>query len=193
METKNLYQTLIKIAKNTIASELIHAETINKELLLEEFPELTQEYATFVTLNLNGHLRGCIGSLVAHRSLFEDVVSNATSAAFKDHRFTPLTKEEFKQTKVEISIISEIEKIEYFDIIDLETKIIPNEHGVILKQDNHHATFLPQVWEQLPTFDQFIVHLFEKAGLKNQTENAMSLENNKTEIFTYTVQKIEEE
>jgi len=193
MEKQDLYQTLIQIAKNTIKDKLEDTNTIDRKKLEEQFEQLCENYATFVTLNINGKLRGCIGSLVAYRSLFDDIVSNAKSAAFNDNRFQSLSKEEFKNTKIEISIISEIEHIEYFDTMDLETKIIPNKHGVILKKGNSHATFLPQVWEQLPTFDAFLVNLFEKAGLKNQKENAMSLENNTAEIYTYTVQKIQEE
>jgi AmmeMemoRadiSam system protein A len=142
-----------------------------------------KEGATFVTLNIDGRLRGCIGSLVAHRILFDDLVHNAKAAAFGDPRFKPLTKDEFLNTDVEVSLLTPAVELPYKNRDDLKSKIAVGEDGVILKLDGKQATFLPQVWEQLPTFEQFFSHLCQKAGL-----DAGCIENHPT-IYTYKVEK----
>jgi uncharacterized protein len=177
---------LIKIARETIYNKLYNLEKLNEYSFLEQLPSLKDDGATFVTLTLDGNLRGCIGSLIARRSLFDDIVSNASSAAFEDPRFHPLTKDEYKGIHIEISLLSEAEKLNYIDFKDLKSKLIPNKHGVILKLGVHQATFLPQVWEQLPDFETFMYHLYNKANLD------INRENNLPEIYIYTVEKIEE-
>jgi len=121
--------------------------------------------ACFVTLIRHGRLRGCIGSLQAHRKLLEDVRANAKAAAFLDPRFEPLTATEFKSTLVEISLLSATEPIAFADEAEAIAKLRPNVDGVILEFSGNRGTFLPQVWEQIPDPREFLAHLKRKAGL----------------------------
>ena len=156
---------LLKIARTAIKSNFEDDVKVNKEALLKENSFLQEQRATFVTLTLDGKLRGCIGSLQAKRSLIDDLIHNSIASAIGDPRFKPLSKEEFEKIKIEISLLTPAENLEYSDFKDLEKKLIPNRHGVILELNGKRATFLPQVWEQLPTFNDFMVHLCKKAGL----------------------------
>ena len=176
---------LLEIAKEAIESKFTTKE-IDKKLLLEKHPELKEEGAVFVTLTLNDNLRGCMGSIIPHRSLLDDVINNAQAAAFKDPRFLPLTKDEFKNIKIEVSILTIPVELEYKDKEDLKEKIEPNKDGVILKSGTHQATYLPQVWEELPTFELFFKYLCQKAGLNDSN----CLETHPI-ILTYQVEKIE--
>ena len=183
----DIKKVLIDLAKISIYDKLNNTNTISKDEFLEKLPNFEKKAATFVTLTINGNLRGCIGSLIPHVSLFDDITTNAKKAAFEDPRFPQLTVEEFENTKVEISLLSQATEVKYKDFYDLKSKLIPNKHGVILRLDRHQATFLPQVWDQLPTFELFMTHLYQKAGLD------LNKENKAPEIFTYTVEKIEDE
>lgn len=156
---------LLDIAKTAIESNFNDEMKLDKEKLLQENPELNEQAACFVTLNLDGNLRGCIGSLIAQRSLYDDLVHNSIAAAFGDPRFLELTKEEFENVDIEISLLTTAVPLEYSDFEDLEKKLVPNKHGVILELNGRKATFLPQVWEQLPDFNDFMVRLCQKAGL----------------------------
>lgn len=179
---------MIKIAKDAILEEFLQKPLIDRDELLKAHPELGKKGAVFVTLQKRKNLRGCIGTLVAHRILIDDLISNAKYAAFRDSRFRPLTKAEFddKNFNVEISLLSEPKQLRYRDINDLKKKIKVGVDGVILKDGNYQATFLPQVWEQLPRFDAFFAHLCQKAGLRSNC-----LENS-PQIYLYRVEKIEE-
>ncbi len=174
---------LLDIVRKAILSKF-EDSTLDRDSFMNEYKELSEQKATFVTLNLDGKLRGCIGSLLAHRSLYDDLVSNACKAAFEDPRFSPLTKEEFEKVDIEISILTKPEILEYSDFEDLESKLIPNKHGVILQLNDKRATFLPQVWEQLPKFEDFMVHLCQKAGLNPSDLSAFPT------IWTYEALKI---
>lgn len=126
---------------------------------------LREKGACFVTLHKGGSLRGCIGSLLAHRPLGEDVAANALSAAFHDPRFDPLTHDEFADIDIEVSVLSKPEAIFPADESELLTMLHPGVDGLILEYGPHRSTFLPQVWEQLPTPEQFLTHLKQKGGL----------------------------
>lgn len=133
---------------------------------LEDFPpELQQHRATFVTLQRNKQLRGCIGMLKPERPLAEDVVQNAWAAAFRDTRFTPLSASELEGLDIHISILSEPEAMEFTSEQDLIEQIRPGVDGLILEDDFNRGTFLPSVWESLPTAAEFLSHLKLKAGL----------------------------
>jgi len=177
-ETKKL------LAREAIRSAFGDGE-LDKESYTSKDSSLKQKGACFVTLTKNGNLRGCIGSLVAHKNLYEDIVSNARSAAFGDPRFLPLDEGEFGQIEIEVSILSEPKELEYSDVDDLKSKLRPEVDGVILISKNgRQATFLPQVWEQLPSFEHFFSHLCQKAGLSQGC-----LKDHPT-IYTYQVEKI---
>jgi len=128
-------------------------------------PWLDAPGAVFVTLTQRAQLRGCIGSLVAHRSLRDDVTHNAQAAAFGDPRFPPLRPGEFEGTDIEVSVLSEPEPMPFTSREDALAQLRPGVDGVILSAGFHRATFLPQVWEELPDKELFICHLLRKAGL----------------------------
>lgn len=175
----------LQIAREAIASKF-EGSAINKSSYLNQYPALGMHKATFVTLTLHGQLRGCIGSLIAHRPLIDDLISNAQSAAFRDPRFSPLTPEEFQKVTIEVSLLSEPLFLVYTDTADLKSKIRINEDGIILRYGNNQATFLPQVWEELNDFESFFAHLGLKAGLGSDPLHYHP------EIYTYHVEKIKE-
>lgn len=183
MKKNAFHECLLFLAKASIKEFFQPTETLNKTQWLERFPQLNTPQATFVTLTINDNLRGCIGSLIARRSLYDDIISNAKAAAFNDPRFKPLSVEEFDTISVEISLLSEPQAVEYSTLEDLKSKINRGDDGVILQYGHHQATFLPQVWEQLPTFELFFEYLCNKAGVSLQC-----LEDHAT-IYTYKVEK----
>jgi hypothetical protein len=121
--------------------------------------------ATFVTLTRRGRLRGCIGTLQAHRRLLEDVKANAKAAAFLDPRFEPLTATELRTTRIEVSLLTAPESIGFASQDEAIAQLRPGIDGVILEYGANRGTFLPQVWEQLPDPRIFFAHLKQKAGL----------------------------
>ena len=135
-------------------------------------PWLLQHAAAFVTLTMDGALRGCIGSLSASRALGEDVAANARAAAFQDPRFPKLKREEWPRCRVEVSLLSAPKPIAFADEAELLSLIRPGEDGLILDCDGKRATFLPQVWETLPEKRRFLDGLIEKAGLPADTRLA---------------------
>ena len=171
-----------------VGEEVLEAERkIDRDAMVREYPLLQEPIATFVTLNLHGELRGCIGSLTSRRPLIDDIIANAKAAAFHDPRFSPLTTSEYLHCSVEISLLTPPKELEYSDVADLKAKIRPGIDGVILKLGNHQATFLPQVWEQLPDFEQFFAHLCQKAGLYSDALKEHP------EIHIYQVEKAHDE
>ncbi len=155
---------LIQIARNAIASKL-NFSTTEIQCTEKEMVELKKPGASFVTLTQYGDLRGCIGTLEAYRSLKDDIAANATASAFRDPRFPPLTLEEWPITEVEISVLTPPKPIEFKNENDLFQQIQPGKDGVIIAYGEQRATFLPQVWEQLPEPKQFFSRLKQKAGL----------------------------
>jgi AmmeMemoRadiSam system protein A len=160
-----LDKVILDVAKKAIIEKFTGKKLINKEQLLTRYPELGEPGAVFVTLNKNKQLRGCIGSIEAHRPLLEDIIHNARAAAFGDPRFNSLSEEEWPEIEVEVSVLSKPEPVFYEDVEDLEQKIRPYQDGIILVKGFNRAVFLPQVWEQLPDFYLFFKHLCRKAGL----------------------------
>lgn len=131
-----------------------------------KFPKVFAEGgACFVTLEKNNQLRGCIGSIIPHRSLIEDIVINAQHAAFKDYRFNPVTKEEIPELQIAVSLLSIPQKISFKDEVDLMEQIRPYNDGIIIRDGNHQSVYLPSVWEQLPDKKDFLRSLKVKAGL----------------------------
>ena len=113
---------------------------------------------------------------------------NAINAAFRDPRFPPLSRDELNRIKIEVSILTNPRPLEYKDAQDLLAKLRPGIDGVIIKKGFHEATFLPQVWEQLPRKEDFLTHLCLKAGLDGDAWRRGDLE-----VSTYQVQAFEEE
>jgi AmmeMemoRadiSam system protein A len=149
--------------------------------------DLWERRGTFVTLTIGRQLRGCIGSIIPTKPLILDIVDNSINAAFRDPRFYPLTKDEFKAIDIEISILTIPMRLEFSDVQDLYNKIRPGIDGVILRRGIYQATFLPQVWEDLPSKDEFFGNLCYKAGLPY---NCIELKG--MEINTYQVEAFSE-
>ena len=175
---------LLQLARQTIAQRL----SVAPETPVTQGDDPDAECGTFVTLNINGALRGCIGNLTAAGSVTESVRRNAVSAAFQDSRFSPLSAEELAEVEIEISVLSPPQKLEYSDGDDLIRKLRPGIDGVILRLGGTGATFLPQVWEQLPDPELFLGHLCRKAGL-----TASAWRDSHPEIEIYQVQSFTEE
>lgn len=125
---------------------------------------LQQTASSFVTLSINGDLRGCIGALDAGRPLAQDVVDHAFEAAFRDPRFPALTHRERPVLAIEISVLSPQQKLPVDSEQALLDKLIPGQHGLTLQLGPKRATFLPAVWEQLPDPHQFVTQLKHKGG-----------------------------
>jgi AmmeMemoRadiSam system protein A len=177
-------EMLIKLARKTVEQRLRKEDISFKP----DEPALSVKAATFVTLKIDGKLRGCIGNLEPVGALWEGIRDNAINAAFNDHRFSPLTPEELAVVQFDISVLSQPKPLEYEGADDLSTKLRPGIDGVILQDELRRATFLPQVWQQLTSAEQFLGHLCLKAGLPQE-----SWRQKKLEIQTYQVQCFEEE
>ncbi|VVB78192.1 Uncharacterised protein [uncultured archaeon] len=152
---------LLKLARDMIKSHLYGEKIkVNDEIK----KKYSKKQACFVTLTEKGKLRGCIGSLQACQELWKDIIDNSIHAAFDDARFDSLSKNELDKIKIEISILSIPLKLKYTDPDDLINKI-DNKMGIVLKSGLYSATFLPQVWEELPNKIEFLENLSRKAGL----------------------------
>ena len=151
-----------KYILDTVKKSIL-AELNGEEYTPRDIPSvLTQYGASFVTLNREGVLRGCIGSIYPTKPLILDLIDNAKNAAFHDPRFEPITPRELPHIQVSVSVLSSIEKIDFKDERDLLSKIYP--HGIILSERDRRAVYLPIVWEQLPDKTVFLNSLKEKAG-----------------------------
>lgn len=156
-------RTLLALARESIRHGLEHGMPLAVDIESYE-PNITRPGAAFVTLEDQGGLRGCIGSVEAHRPLVEDVVRNAWNAAFRDPRFTPLTVEEMEDIHIDISILTEPEEMDVSSEEDLKEQLVPYRDGLIISEGFRRGLFLPTVWEKLPEVDSFLSHLKEKAG-----------------------------
>lgn len=139
--------------------------------------------ATFVTLTQQDSLRGCIGTLEPHRSLLADVQANAVAAALRDPRFAPLTLADLDHTEVEVSLLSSTERLQFRDETEARALLHPGTDGVVFSFRHFRGTFLPQVWEQLPTTGEFLAQLKRKAGLPADFWHS------DVQLSRYTVQK----
>lgn len=186
--TKEQGAALVALARSTIQEKLGVPVTANPGLdkALKD-TALQAKAGTFVTLTMGGELRGCIGSLEARDSIVEGVKHNALNAAFRDPRFPALTKRELDRVHIEVSVLTDPKPLAYSDADDLLKKLRPGVDGVILRQGFAAATFLPQVWDQLPDKEEFLAHLCMKAGLPHD-----AWRKGKLEVQTYQVQYFEE-
>jgi AmmeMemoRadiSam system protein A len=174
-------QTLHTIARQSIQTGLEQQHPL--VITLADYAEpLQQKRATFVTLNINQQLRGCIGTLSPYRALVDDIAHNAYAAAFSDPRFPALSQAEFTQLDYHLSILSETKPMTFNSEADLLAQIRPGIDGLILSDNNQQGTFLPSVWEQLPTAQEFLQHLKRKAGLP------MDYWSNSLQVSRYTVE-----
>ncbi|KAB5606499.1 AmmeMemoRadiSam system protein A [Bifidobacterium jacchi] len=191
-ETERRGEVLLNLARASIREHLGIDEPSDDavETIIARHPWLREPGASFVTLTENGRLRGCIGTLEAYRSLGDDVADHAVDAASRDPRFDPITAAEYPLIDVEVSVLGRPEPIEAVtpqqrpgddgmkagepvtrpvqSRNELERALRPGRDGLILEERggrHRRATFLPQVWEQLPIPHDFVSHLLAKAGL----------------------------
>jgi AmmeMemoRadiSam system protein B/AmmeMemoRadiSam system protein A len=158
--TENEKKELFKIVRNSIQSKL----SDNKKFVLDEksvTENLKKPMGAFVTLKIDGTLKGCIGRFVSSEPLFKVVQESAISSAFEDPRFSPLSKDEYKKTDIEITVLGPLKKINNIN------EIVLGKHGIYIKKGSNSGTMLPQVAiENGWTVEQFLgVTSKEKAGL----------------------------
>jgi AmmeMemoRadiSam system protein A len=153
-------RVLLRLARTAIAAQLGLGHSADDDL-----PWLKTAGACFITLTLANRLRGCIGTLRAHRALAEDVKANAVAAAFRDPRFPPLEAGEFSGIALEISVLSALEPLAFADEADALRQLRAGIDGLVFEYGYHTGTFLPQVWEDLKEPSEFLAHLKYKAGL----------------------------
>lgn len=157
-------QILLRIAREAVA-HAAGGKTLPK-LDLSTLPQRLQDQgASFVTLTIQGRLRGCIGTLQASQPLALDVQEHAAAAACEDYRFPPVMPQEVGQLEIEISRLSPSRELTYTDADDLLGKLRPNVDGVVLRRGVQRATFLPQVWEKIPDPADFLTQLCYKMGV----------------------------
>ena len=154
---------------------------------IEFTPPLNQNGASFVTLTKQGNLRGCIGVLVPYQSLVEDVYEHAAAAAINDYRFLPVTKDELALIHIEISRLTLPRPLKYKQPADLPGLLRPGVDGVILRDGFRRATFLPQVWGQLPDPQGFLNQLCQKMGAQSSLWRQKVLQ-----VEIYEVEEFEE-
>ena len=188
--TENQGRLLVKLARNTILKELAGKSTDTESdtsAQVNQDERFQAHCGTFVTLKIQGQLRGCIGNLTSTESVLDGVKRNAVNAAFHDPRFSSLSAAELDRTEIEVSILTEPLPLEYREPRELIQKLRVNVDGVIIRKGHASATFLPQVWEQLPRPEDFLTHLCMKAGLPSDAWKSSELE-----VLTYQVQYFEE-
>ncbi|RJR31619.1 AmmeMemoRadiSam system protein A [Candidatus Parcubacteria bacterium] len=151
----NEKKELLNIARKTVELYLKGKKVLD---LKTDNPKFLEKKGVFVTLHQGNDLRGCIGNILPIYSLIEGVRNNALAAAFDDPRFLPLAEKELPRIKIEISVLS----------VPRQTtinEITPFRDGIALEKGNLAATFLPQVWQDLPDKSVFLSNLCLKAGL----------------------------
>jgi hypothetical protein len=152
---------VLRIARVSIE----HALGANAMFRPPQAPWLEAPGCSFVTLRHEGELRGCIGSLEARRPLGEDIAANAVAAALRDPRFPPVSADELASLDVEVSLLQPSEPLACADEDDAMGQLRPGIDGVVIEYRGNRATFLPQVWENLPDAPMFLRELKRKAGL----------------------------
>ena len=179
-------QTLLHLARDAIitAVDPSNTSTFNTQSLPST---LRDPGASFVTIYNGDQLRGCIGGLTPEQSLAEDVRAHAVATATKDFRFPSVQVDEIPQLRIEISVLSNPQPLDYLDADDLVRKLRPGEDGVIIQRGNRRATFLPQVWKKIPEPEHFLESLCEKAFLPRDAWKSKDLH-----VSTYQVLSIRE-
>jgi AmmeMemoRadiSam system protein A len=175
--------SLLEVARRSIEHGVATGDLLRLDV--NDYPEsLRKPRATFVTLHHEGELRGCMGALEASRPLVSDVAHNAHAAAFRDPRFPPLPEAELRDLEIHLSILSPLERLAVADESDLLRQLRPGIDGLVLRNQTHHGTFLPSVWEGLAEPAEFVRQLKRKAGLPQDDWS------DDWEVLRYTVESI---
>jgi AmmeMemoRadiSam system protein A len=184
--------SLLQVALSSIESGLHSGtpEAINSQEYSQELRELR---ACFVTLKKGPSLRGCIGSLEAHRRLVEDVAANAFAAATRDPRFQRLSGEELVSIDIGVSVLGPSQALTFDSQQALLDMLRPGLDGLILQDRNARGTFLPTVWKSLPEPAEFLDQLKMKAGLTaDYWSDTLEVWRYSTESFSAPVSEIRE-
>jgi hypothetical protein len=177
---------LLSLARESILHYLKNGRSPNEDS--GTYPKsFAEKRGTFVTLTINGELRGCIGNIEPVLPVYADVMENAISAAFRDSRFNQLEEDEYEKIDIEISILTKPKTLEYKGADDLIKRLRPNKDGVIISKNGYSATFLPQVWEQIKSPEDFLSHLCAKCGLQSNEWRKGDLK-----VQTYEVESFDE-
>ena len=174
--------SLLQAARLSLEFAAAHGRPIKPQYGDDVAPGLMAMRASFITVELDGKLRGCIGSVIPHNRLLPDVVTNAYKAGFGDPRFQPMTAEEVARADISVSILSHTRAMRFTDEADLVRQVRPDEDGLILRDGKHQGLFLPSVWRGLPKAADFVRHLKAKAGLP------MDHWSNTLRVFRYTTE-----
>lgn len=174
---------LLRVARDSIEHGLRSGRPL--AVTAEAFDAALQATrASFVTLQIRGDLRGCIGHLDASQPLVVDVADNAFAAAFRDPRFPPLRRDEWPDVSVHLSLLTRPEAMRFRDEADLLSQLRPGDDGLALQDGPYRGTFLPAVWESLPDPREFLAHLKRKAGLAtNHWSDSVQVMRYRTESF----------
>ena len=178
---------LLALARRTLTN-VTAGGSVSAAAATDVPPKLLERKACFVTLTKDGALRGCIGHLTALEPLHQAVADNARNAALRDPRFPPVQADELGKIRIEISVLTEPQPLAFSSPEDLLRKLHPNEDGVLLHFGPRTATFLPQVWAQLPDKVEFLEHLSQKAG-----REASAWRGRDVSVSIYHVECFEEE
>ncbi|WP_432473840.1 AmmeMemoRadiSam system protein A [Amphritea sp. HPY] len=163
--TKAEQEYLLALVRSVIKVGLDRQQPVGGEIVSCEYPSLQRQRACFVTLKIDGQLRGCVGNLQADSRLVDAVSRNAYLAAFRDQRFNPVSRDESEQLEVEISVLTPMRELSVLNNTELLQKLRPGVDGLVFEAGDNRATFLPAVWEQLPDPKSFVERLKQKAGL----------------------------
>ena len=177
---------LLSLARRTVR-QVVTAGTLPEVDATKLSPALTKPKGCFVTLTMDGKLRGCIGHIMPAEPLYKAVMDNARSAATLDKRFDPVRAEELEKIEIEISILTVPRRLYAGSPLELLAKLRPGTDGVVLQVGSQQATYLPQVWEQFPNKGVFLSSLAAKAGLP-----ASAWQHSSAVVWTYQVQAFKE-
>ncbi|MDG3087893.1 AmmeMemoRadiSam system protein A [Vibrio hannami] len=159
---------LLDIARTAIQEYIANKEASRPAPT--ELPDKLREPAgCFVTLEVNGELQGCLGSIYpsSYHSLAEEVARKARSSCFEDTRFPPLESQQLNALTIEVSVLSIPKQQHFSSQAELEYFLANNKCGLIFSEKYRRSVFLPQVWDKLPNPKEFIRHLKLKGGWKS--------------------------
>ena len=176
-------KTLLRIAKQSLIEGMQYGKPCHVDL--ESIPTpLCKMGASFVTLQVNGKLRGCTGTISAAQALAEDVANSAYGAGYKDPRFKPLKANELERLHIDVSVLSPFQEMVVADEADALNQMQPGIEGYLLSYEGKRGLFLPSVWKSISDQKTFLLHLKNKAGLAgNFWDNKIRLQRFKTMSF----------
>ena len=177
---------LLDLARRTLR-EVVKTGKL-PDVAADAFPAgFTEKKGCFVTLTKRGQLRGCIGHIFPQEELYKAIMDNARNAALRDYRFTPVQPDELDKIEIEVSVLTVPEPLTFSSPDDLLNKLRPHRDGVVLQIGGRGATYLPQVWQQIPDKVQFMNTLAEKAGCPPDAWRSPD-----TKVLTYHVEAFKE-